>query len=109
MTEATGHAHSATIIKCPQARQLKTAEIYSLSVVKAKNPKQGVCRAALSLEALLGGAGICFWLSVALGLQSQRLHPTPSSHHPLCMSVSLCFSPITIHVSESGARTDNPK
>ena len=83
MTEATGHAHSATIIKCPQARQLKTAEIYSLSVVKAKNPKQGVCRAALSLEALLGGRGSvsgCQW--------------------PLACSHSAC-TPLPLHITLS--------
>ena len=55
MTEATEHAHRDAKTKCPQTRWLKTTEMYSLSVVKAKNPKQGVYRAALSLEALLGG------------------------------------------------------
>ena len=93
MTEATGHAHRAAITKCPQARQLKTAEIYSLSVVKAKNPKQGVCRAALSLEALLGGGDLFLavsspWLAVtAPAPHSLFTSPSPRG----CISLLLSY------------------
>ena len=86
MTEATKHAHRDAITKCPQTRWLKTTEMYSLSVVKAKNPKQGVYRAALSLEALLGGQSVS-------GCQ----HPLACSHTaytplPLHITFSACLS-----------------